>query len=278
MRLISSTLLTILAFYGAWWLWHNNPQVQEVVWRFSGKEAVLTLEVRYSEDDIMSANRKELFVTPDHTYLDSELHFYPFLMMEVKYASSSADSSEGILIWGLEDGEMVLDTDSWQVTHGFEDCIACDANAQDFQLLRLLSERGSATADELAESLDLDLGVTTARLNAARRKHLLLEQNGRWRLHFKEPHFNVEPNTRISQWLVTKPVSDATVIPKRYSPRQIHSLARAAFGSDFVVRSQREVFLPVYSIRVSNPDGSILTSYWNALNGQRVHLSAMLND
>jgi len=46
--------------------------------------------------------------------------------------------------------------------------------------------------------------------------------------------------------------------------------AKAAFGDDFAIRKTTEIFLPVYSIVVQNPDGSHMTTYWNALNGKNI--------
>ena len=54
------------------------------------------------------------------------------------------------------------------------------------------------------------------------------------------------------------------------SSSQIQKIAKAAFGDDFTVRNTTEVYLPVYSIEVLNPDGSTFTTYWNALTGDRM--------
>jgi len=47
-------------------------------------------------------------------------------------------------------------------------------------------------------------------------------------------------------------------------------------GKDFAIRKTTEIFLPVYSIVVQNPDGSQMTTYWNALNGKRLAQSYQL--
>jgi hypothetical protein len=60
-------------------------------------------------------------------------------------------------------------------------------------------------------------------------------------------------------------------VAKRYSKSDIEKNAKAVFGADFTIRNSKEVFLPVYSIEVLNPDGSVLTTYWNALSGQRMY-------
>ena len=77
------------------------------------------------------------------------------------------------------------------------------------------------------------------------------------------------PETKIDQWLVSKPVKNAKRLSKKLRSSQIESVAKAAFGNDFTIRRTSEIFLPVYNIVVQNPDGSQTTTYWNALNGKR---------
>ena len=96
-------------------------------------------------------------------------------------------------------------------------------------------------------------------------------QNGNtYRLHLQNPKLQVIPETKLDQWLVTKSTKHVSRVKKRYRPTQIETIARAAFGNDFAIRKTAEIFLPVYSIVVQNPDGSQMTTYWNALNGKRL--------
>ena len=80
----------------------------------------------------------------------------------------------------------------------------------------------------------------------------------------------VIPETKLEHCLVTKPTKKAIRVKRRYRPAQIEAIARAAFGNDFAVRKTTEIFLPVHSIVVQNPDGTKMTTYWNALNGKRL--------
>jgi hypothetical protein len=89
-------------------------------------------------------------------------------------------------------------------------------------------------------------------------------------LHFENPKILVIPQTQIGQNLVSRSIAQTARMPKKYSKSQITKMAKAAFGNDFTIRNEREVFLPVYSITVLNSDGSTHTSDWNALNGQRI--------
>ena len=89
----------------------------------------------------------------------------------------------------------------------------------------------------------------------------------------QNPRLSVLPETKIDQWLVTKPSKNAKRITKKYRAYQIENIAKAAFGSDFTIRRTKEIFLPVYSIVVKNPDNSEMTTHWNALNGKKLSQS-----
>ena len=78
------------------------------------------------------------------------------------------------------------------------------------------------------------------------------------------------PSTKIDERLVTKPHRNAEKIPNRYSLSQIEKLCKSAFGNDFAIRKTVDLYLPVHCIVVQNPDGSLHTSHWNALNGKQM--------
>ena len=126
------------------------------------------------------------------------------------------------------------------------------------------------SAEALAKSLKMELDDLQRLLDAAERKQLLVRQGDRYRLHFQNPIIKVRPETKMTQWLVTKPYRHTVRVPRRYSVQQVQDTIRAAFGKSFVIREWKEVYLPVYSIDVQNPDNSIATYKWNALNGKRL--------
>ena len=67
---------------------------------------------------------KELLKDTDHVFLEPTLKFVPYLLMDVKYIRTQDKTGEGVILWGLVDGEMVINTGTWEKTHGFTDCIA----------------------------------------------------------------------------------------------------------------------------------------------------------
>lgn len=271
MRLIFSILCVIAIVGGSWYLWETNPNIRDVVTQYIENGEVLTLEARYTSDQIMNAHRAELILDESYAYQEPELKFHPYLLMEVKYTQPDKKTKEGVILWSMVDGEMVLDTQTWEKTHGFEDAILANANRDDFKILNALAKfKGKMSADQLQKELHVEPETLAPWVDNTRQKHLVVQKGGELQLHFQNPKILVAPQTKINQWLVTKPYIHAQRIAKKYSPSQIQSIARAAFGQDFMIRSVTEVFLPVYSIEVLNPDGSVLTSFWNALNGQRI--------
>jgi hypothetical protein len=271
MRLLSTLIFVALIAAGGCWLWENNGLLRESVGQYVGSKDLLTLEARYSAQDIMDAHRKELLVDDQHTYQEPSLKFYPYLLLEVKYSLPDRKTREGVILWGMEDGEIVVSTDTWDKTHGFQDALAADANRNDFKIMYALAAHGGwLSRENLLKELQLEPNTIDSWIDSARQKHLIVQQGGGYQLHFENPKLLITPQTKISQWLVTKPYSHASRVSANFSKNQIERVAAAAFGTDFTIRNDKEVFLPVYKIEVLNPDGSVLSSYWNALNGQRV--------
>lgn len=269
--MIGYLILLLALAYGGYWTWHNQPQVRQFVeGHLSGSEFP-TLEARYSAKQIMANHSGELLQDEAHKYLRPQQLFYPYLMMEVKYLDKGGITKEGTILWGMDDGEMVLDAREWTKSHGFQDCINAGADQHDFRILHTLaSSSGGATREEVARELHIDSELLENWLDRCRKKQLIVKRGGKYRLHFEKPKLNVEPATRMNQALVTKSQKQAVRVSKSYTVAQIKKVAQSAFGSDFAIRSSKEIFLPVYSIEVQNPDGSIATSYWNALTGKKI--------
>ena len=190
-----------------------------------------------------------------HTLQEPRLKFYPYLLMDVKYSSPEKKTREGVLLWGMADGEIVINTETWETTHGFRDCLDADACRNDFKVLQALAtSKGYLSREELLTKLHVEPEVLEEWVDGAIDKHLIVQKGNNYYLHFEEPVLSILPQSKISQPLVTKPYNQALREPKKYSASQIEKSAKAAFGSDFTIRSTKEVFLPVYNIDVLNPD------------------------
>lgn len=271
MRSVTFLFLFLILGLGAYCSWVYFPNFRTKVEDYMSAGTFQTLEVRYSAEAIMDSHRKELLKDGDHVYLSPKLKFVPYLLMEVKYNRTQDKTGEGVILWGLVDGEMVINTSTWEKTHGFTDCIASNATRQEFKIINALASRGGAWDREgLSKFLNIENHILDSWIDSCRNKSLIVQSGNSYRLHLQNPKLQVIPETRLEQWLVTKATKKAVRVKKRYRSSQIEYTARAAFGNDFAIRKTTEIFLPVYSITVQNPDGSQMTSYWNALNGKRI--------
>jgi hypothetical protein len=257
---------------GSVWLWHHNDLFRNFIAEYVDNGEFLTLEARYTPEQVMETHKKELLSDSQRTFDEPSLKFYPYLLLEVKYISPERKSREGVILWSMVDGEMVLNTEIWDKTHGFEDTIRANATRNDFKILNILAKNnGIATKDLVQKELHLEADIFEPWIESAKRKHLIIQKGNVLQLHFQNPKILVSPQTKINQWLVTKPYNHAQRVSSKYSQHQIEKISEAAFGPDFTIRNTSIVYLPVYGIDVLNPDGSILTTFWNALNGKRIH-------
>lgn len=256
----------------AWWTWNNNSNVRDFVQQVLDNRDILTLETRFSPEQIIAANFNKLARDSQHSIQEPAVRFYPYLLMDVKYTGNDRRTYEGLLLWSLVDGEIVLDTENWETTHGFADCINSRACREDLIIMQAIAStpRGEISREELLKKLAIDPEQFEELMASAKDKHLVTQQGPLFTLHFENPKIHIQPQTRIAQPLVTKSYSHALRARNFFSPSQLEKMARVAFGNDFTIRSSREIYLPVYSIEVLNPDGSILTTYWNALSGRQM--------
>ncbi len=269
-RLFFSCIMLAAVTYGAWWAWTTHPEIKTIIHEQLETGNFLTLEARYSPEQIMETQASTLLKGEGYNYLRPSLYFSPYLLMEVKYTNAKNMTGEGQILWGQGDGEMVINTRTWETSHGFEDCINAKAGRTDYKLINVLSKLGgSASREDLLDHLYVESRILDKWLEDAKEKHLIVQTGNLYRLHFEKPRMLVSPETQVQHPLVTKPYKGSNRLPRKYSESVIRQNAQAAFGKDFAIRTTTEVFLPVYSIRVKNPDGTTLTSYWNALTQNR---------
>lgn len=271
MRLIILLVTLAVAVFGYWKLDLSNSDIKNRVEDLLHSGEFHTLEIRYTSAQVMETNRRDLLKSNRHQYLEPALKFYPYLILEVKYRHNEDETREGVVLWDLTDGEMVIDTKDWQKTHGFGDCITVGADRHEFKILNILARKGGTIDREgLAKTLQVDNEVLDAWIDSCRRKKLIVQNGNRYRLHMQNPKLKTAPVTKIEERLVTQAHQHADRVSRRYSLSQIQHLTRAAFGQDFTIRRTTDVYLPVHCIAVQNPDGSIHTTHWNALNGKRL--------
>ncbi|WP_181679011.1 hypothetical protein [Candidatus Protochlamydia amoebophila] len=264
-------ILLIAASVGGWWAWENSTLVAD--WKdrllhYVDNQDISTLESKYSPEQIINTHRQELVDSDRKTLQEPIQKYYPYLLLDVKYTEDQRPR-EGVVLWGLTNGEIVLNSDTWETTHGFKDCLDCGASKNDFKIIQALARRqGALTIDELQKELKIEKEIFEPWIESAKQKHLIIQKGQILQLHFENPRFLVLPQTRLKQQIVSKPVTNDQKASKTYTRNQIVNLAQVAFGNDFKIRNEKEIFLPVYRFEVLNPDGSISASEWNALTGQ----------
>lgn len=252
-------------------LWNANPNFIHSVGQYIDNGEIKTLEVRYTPEKIIELYGHKLLGSSDRSFQKAELKFQPYVLFNVKFTAIDKKTKEGVLLWSLVDGEMVIDCEHWERSHGFEDAINAGATRNDFKILNALEKgKGKLTIDQLQKELHVEQEILLSWLEETKEKRLVVQTGNDIQLHFEQPRLLVTPQTKISQCLVTTPYSQAQKVSRRYSPNQIEKIMQAAFGQDFTVRSQEAIFLPVYSLDILNPDGSIRTVDFNAVTGNPI--------
>lgn len=262
------------AFAGTcFWAWNNERAAEwkEQFFRYINNEELATLEARHLPEKILSMHRQEFLGNEKKTLQETRVKYYPYLLLDIKYTGEDKKSKEGFLLWGMEDGEIILNTSSWEKTHGFRDCLDCHANKNDFKILQFLAKReGESSIEELQKELQVDRDLLQAWIQQTKDKHLVIQTGNKLRLHFEQPKLVAVPQTKIHQQIVSKPQNEGIKVPRQYSRQEILHMAKEAFGRDLKIRSEREIFLPVYALEILNPDGSVQISEWNSLTGQKI--------
>lgn len=277
MRFLTTLIVLGGLGYGVYWLNNTQPELKHQAIEMINTGTFHTLEARFTSAQIMEKERLALLKDSDHRYSSPTLRFHPYLLMEVKFTTPSDQTEEGIILWDLIDGEMVLDTKSWDKTHGFADCINTGADKYEYKILATIAKNGGkADRQSLMSSLNVETHIFEKWVDRAQKKKLIVQHGNDYRIHLHHPVINVCPTTKIAHPLVTKNCKHSERINRKYSPNQIKKAAEAAFGTDFAIRSTQDVFLPIYSITVQNPDGSLHTTHWNALNGKRINHSNLI--
>jgi hypothetical protein len=271
MRLITILVVALLVGWGGYYAFKHSEPIRQFAHNALPSGEFRTLEIRYSAEEIMQSHKNELLKNSSYSFLEPKLLFYPYLMMDVKYAKGRGATGEGILLWGLNDGEMVIHTGTWEKTHGFEDCLAAKADKNDFKIIQTLVENGGIIdREKLYGFFNVDQEVIDRWTESCRIKKIIATGGNQLRLHLQNPLLKTEPATILDQPLVTQPAKHFHKVKGEYSTNQIKHFAQIAFGYDFAIRRTQEVYLPIYALAVQNPDGSVFTTYWNALNGKKM--------
>ena len=258
--------------YGVWWVADSHPEIKDRAIRYLPSSSFSVLEPRFTTNQIVEAQRSHLLKDNRHQLGPADLLYHPFLLMEVKFTRSNNTTGEGLMLWDLMDGEMILNTETWEKSHGFADCIHMHADIYELKILRSIAEHGNrAERQTLFQDLNWESSRLDAWLDRCLKKKLIVCYRGVYRIHLESPKMAFIPMTQVSFPLITKSSKHSEKRKRNFSISQITRVAEAAFGEDFAIRQAHEVYLPVYSLAIQNTDGSYQETYWNALNGRRLN-------
>jgi hypothetical protein len=238
---------------------------------------LLTLETRFTADEIIEKHKNELIGNSGRSFQEPVFQFHPYLLLNVKYYDKNHKTKQGAIIWSQMDGELVLNTETWEQTRGFADTINANATPLEFRVLNALADnKGTLFREKLQKDLSLEIDPLNALLDSLKHKQLIVLKGNEVSLHFENPKFNVPPQTKMTSSLVTKPNHQGKRLSAKYGKSKIERIAKAAFGNEFTIIDSEEIYLPVLRIPLLNPDGSVLITDWNAITGDKINLGPVI--
>lgn len=271
MRLLFILIVLAIGGFGLYRYADKHPLIKEKAESYLDFRTVNALEIRFESSQLMENNQKSLLKGKGR-YLTSELKFFPYLLIEAKYAPKHNKTKETLMLWDLTDGEMVLDTKSWQKTHGFGDCMLNHIQSHEYLILRTLADKGgNMDSKQLQEKMGIESGHLEILIDHCVKKNLIIPaNNNKYHLHVEKPKFTQTPETRLREPLTTRPQKKSQVAMPHFSRSQIERMVKIAFGEGFSIRNITEIYLPIHRILVQKSDGGIQTSHFNALTGKEL--------
>ena len=270
-RFLFTSLVLCGLGYGGWWISESHPEVKERIFQMLPARSFPTLEPRFTAQKI-TEQQLRLLRNQSQPFEISSTIYHPFVLMEVKFTRPNQTTGEGSMLWDLVDGEMVLNTGTWEKSHGFADCIQMRADAHELKVLNVIAHHGNSLLRErLFQDPKLEKAMLDAWLNRLIKKRLIVYYQGMYRIHLEAPNMPFSPASHLTFPLVTKSLKHLDRLERKFSTPQIVRLAKSAFGNDFAIRNTQEVYIPIYVLNTQETDGSKQTSYWNALTGTRLN-------
>ncbi|WP_213358129.1 hypothetical protein [Chlamydiifrater phoenicopteri] len=240
--------------------------------RLVGSEQIFIIERSYSPEQVIEnfKNRNQ------DLYL--EQCFFPYLLLKARYQRENPSRNgdyeilEGALLWSLVNGEVVMDTETWNCSQGFRECLISKADKHDMLIMQtLIALGGSANKEYLIERLSTRNFHVAKSIKNCHRKKLIFVQGDRVGIPFRkfQPLNNCMMTMNRSLVSLIKP-KGAIMISERHSEDDVRSLASKVFGKNFYVIDMQKVFVPAYKITTKGIDGSQRIEYINAINGKRL--------
>lgn len=260
---------------GGYLLYENQKDyLHNLVLQPQKAESIICFESDFTPEMLQKQLEKKLLKNERYSFADSQYLYLPHLLVDVKYSPDGRSTQTSKMLWDMQNGELILDTRTFETTSGFQDCLTSKANTEDFRILNLLAQSGGSISKErLINQLGYDEDLASARIDALRKKQLVTSLNDTVRIHVENSFFSVAPKTNITLPLVTKKSVRGQLVSNCYSSKELLAMISSAFGSDLAVRQSQIVYIPIIQLDIANPDGSIRTTYWNAITGKNCMLN-----
>ena len=139
--------LAVIGF-GAFWAYRHSERLEHMVYSKDHEDTIATFETALQPEELLERQNR-LLLTPQHSFGPVSLLFAPHLLLNVKYSPDGKTSKTCTALWDLTDGELVLNTNSFDHSQGFADCLVSQASADDFRILHTLALRGGALSKEM---------------------------------------------------------------------------------------------------------------------------------
>jgi hypothetical protein len=259
-KLLTIAFMTSMAFL----IWLGSGSISNYFQNY--EYSFCSIEERVSVENIIKKQRSSIIKNSKYNLMEPTKEYYPFALAHVKYLKSDGQTEEGQILWGLANGEMVLDTSSWSMSKGFADCLRANVNANELKIITEIIENGVDRSTMSIEALERKCKNKSA-LESCLNKRIVQIHNENYALHINKPTFPSVPFTNIRESMVTKKEKKPIFITKKYRLDDIQILLQNLFGNNLTVHSIETIYLPVHAVHVENPDKSIRTHRFNGVNG-----------
>ena len=130
---------------------------------------------------------------------------------------------------------MILDTKTWEKTHGFADCILNHAHEQEYKVLKALSDfGGSCDTRSLLSKLGIEMHLLEMVLRSCLKKNLIIScGEDKYRLHLEKPNMVAIPETIFHERLTTRARKKANRTPNQFSKGQVPKNCQNLFCRPF---------------------------------------------
>lgn len=203
-----------------------------------------------------------------NTDSETDVEYKPLLILTIKYADTAYTTGEGTLLWDLTDGEIILNTNTWEKSHGLGDCIRMGATKQDCKVVLAMARKGGQLPREsLRRALRIDADLLDQWIEQCRQKKLLVPSGNGYRLHMQNPKMPKRPITIMDETIATFTTKKVSLPQVNFDEEAISDFATAYFGSDFAIQKAEVALLPIYVFTSESSSGRLQTNRVNAVTG-----------